>query len=420
MALSAYNKVLKQLRGWTYAPLAAVFHIDLHDIRGLNFCAGPNRADQVIARVGQLIGSWVGAEGISSHLWSNEFVAIKPVDHAQSVIEEALQLRRLLLSQGQSVNVAGWDLAVSIGVSCVGSSSDWPTYLRQTAQACEQAKKRGRNQIAPHSAIHDERMRQTLEADEVEDFHRLLHSGGLTLYPQPIIDIGDGRSNLVKAEFLLRIRQDDRYVPPPEGMIRALERCGRVIDLDCFAADFILAWLDEHRDEMSQLRSVSINLSASSVGDGNFMHKLFNDVRSARLPPGTLAFEITETAAIEHIEVASDTIKEFRAIGCPFSLDDFGSGLCSFAYLRSLPVEEVKIDGRFVREIASDPLSRQIISAIHQIAHTAGKKTTAEFVDNGTTLRMLREIGVDYAQGHLFYPAIPSERLLELLHPVHS
>jgi EAL domain-containing protein (putative c-di-GMP-specific phosphodiesterase class I) len=146
------------------------------------------------------------------------------------------------------------------------------------------------------------------------------------------------------------------------------------------------------------------------------MDSLLGNVRSAALPAGKLFFEITETAAIDNLEVAAELFADFRAIGCGFSLDDFGSGLCSFGYLQSLPVDEVKIDGRFIAGVDQEGASQEIVRAIHQIARATGKRTVAEFVDNASKLQALRTIGVDYAQGWLFHPSMPPEKLVELLY----
>ena len=151
------------------------------------------------------------------------------------------------------------------------------------------------------------------------------------------------------------------------------------------------------------------------MADARFMQRLFNDVRAVHPPAGKLGFEITETAAIAQLEIAADIIEDFRSIGCSFSLDDFGSGLCSFGYLHSLPVTEVKIDGRFIRDVAADGASRAIVRAIHQVASATGKRTVAEFVDDPRKLEVLREIGVDYAQGWLFYPTVTPEKFDELM-----
>ena len=412
MPVSAYHSLLRRLRAWRFAPYAALLHIDLHDMRGLNRSHGPNQTDRLIAAVGKEVGEWAGDGGVSARLWSNEFVAAKAVDHAQTAMEEARNLRERLLAMPCP---AAWTLSVSIGVACAGGEPDWTQLLQQAALGCDKAKRRGINQIASHALSSDDRRDQLINIEYVEEFHRLIAAGALTLHPQPIVDISGGRTELAKAEFLMRMERNGVLMPLPKGMIESLERFGMVAELDRYSAAFILGWLQDNGEALRRLRSVSINLSAKSVADGDFVYKLYNDVRAAHLPHGKLSFEITETTAMEHLDVASDTIAEFRDIGCGFSLDDFGSGLCSFGYLQSLPVDEVKIDGRFVRQVAHDKPSREIISAIHQVAHATGKKTTAEFVDDRRKLDVLREIGVDYAQGYLFYPAVPPEKLLELL-----
>lgn len=415
MAVSSYERLLRSLRKWRFAPYAALFHVDLHNVRGLNRSLGPKVADRFLGDFGPAIARWAGDEGVSGRLWSNEFLVARSIDHPQTALEEAVALREILLSRQSDVATPGWTPAVSIGVSCGRPGDDWTRLMQQAALACGSAKYRGLNQIVVHSPAIEDRSTQWVNVENLEEFAKLAASGALTLHPQPIFRIGEGETRLVKAEFLMRMEKNGVFMPLPRGMIESLERFGKSAELDGYAANYILSWLTENSAAMQQLQSVSINLSAKSVADGNFMYRLFNDVRGARLPRGQLCFEITETTAVEHLDVASEVIDEFRSIGCSFSLDDFGSGLCSFGYLQSLAVDEVKIDGRFVRQIAHDNPSREIVSAIHRVAHATGKKTVAEFVDDRRKLEVLRDIGTDYAQGYLFYPAIPSEKLLELL-----
>jgi EAL domain-containing protein (putative c-di-GMP-specific phosphodiesterase class I)/GGDEF domain-containing protein len=415
VAISSYSKLLRSLRASRFAPCAALFYVDLHDLRSLNRYGHPGAADRLLAGIGDCVARWAGNGGIGLRLWSNEFVAAKAIDHPQSAIDEARSLREQLLSLRLPGLPPSWTLAVSIGVACAGAEADWEPLLRRAALACDAAKRRGINQIVPASGAVQQERDQLISAEYVDDFRRLLAAGELTLHPQPIIDIRDNGTRLIKAEFLIRMDKNGVVMPLPRGMIESLEQFGIVTDLDRFSSAFILSWLEDNAAAMQRLESVSINLSAKSVADGDFMYKLFSEVRGARLPHGTLGFEITETTAVEHLDVASDAISDFRAMGCRFSLDDFGSGLCSFGYLQSLPVDEVKIDGRFMRGIATEKPWREIVSAIHQVAHATGKKTTAEFVDDLHKLEVLRQIGVDYAQGYLFYPAVPPEKLLHLL-----
>ncbi len=414
-APSSYDHLLRHLRNWRFGPYAAVLHIDLHDVRKLNRNEGPKVADQIIAAVGSAVSSWAGDGGVGGHLWSNEFVAARSIDHAQATLEEAHALRALLMSLPLPQATSGWTAAASIGVACAKPGADWVQILQQAALACEIAKHRGINQIAPYSASAYDLRDRLINIEYIEEFRRLLAAGSLTLHPQPILDINCKEARLVKAEFLIRMEKNGVLMPLPRGMIESLERFGVATELDRFSAAYILNWLEQNSAAMQRLKSVSINLSANSVADGDFMYGLFNDVRGAGLPRGTLGFEITETSAVEHLDVASEVIAEFRSLGCRFSLDDFGSGLCSFGYLHSLPVDEVKIDGQFVRQVANDGPSRDIVSAINHVAHATGKNTVAEFVDDRRKLEVLREIGVDYAQGYLFYPAVPPEKLLELL-----
>jgi EAL domain-containing protein (putative c-di-GMP-specific phosphodiesterase class I)/GGDEF domain-containing protein len=410
---SPHARLLRRLQEWQFWPCAAVFYLDLHDFRNLNRLASPAVADAVIASVGAVLHEWAGRGGVAGRLWSNEFAAAKAMDHPQSAIDEARELRELLMQRHFSDLPAGWNLSFSIGVICAKPGADWALLLRQAGSACEESKRRGTNQISMHLSSSDTRGRR-INIDNVNDFRQLMSHGALTLQPQPIMEIYAPQPRLAKAEFLMRMEKSGVFMPLPSGMIESLERFGMATELDRFSCNFILSWLQENRDHRL-LPSVSINLSGRSIADGAFMYRVFNDVRGADLPRGKLTFEITETTAVEHLDVASEVIAEFRSIGVGFSLDDFGSGLCSFGYLQSLQVEEVKIDGRFVRGVAEDNASEQIIRAINQVAHATGKRTVAEFVDERAKLEVLRRIGVDYAQGQLFYPTVTPEKLLELL-----
>ena len=409
------DEVLKDAFEAAAAP--ALLYLDLDNFRSINDRFGHKAGDVYLCEAAQRMQRLLPPGARLFRYAGDKFIALlrgggAPSDSALRALADHV-LRGMAEPYHQDGKLL--HMSVSIGVACAGGEPDWTQLLQQAALGCDKAKRRGINQIASHALSSDDRRDQLINIEYVEEFHRLIAAGALTLHPQPIVDISGGRTELAKAEFLMRMERNGVLMPLPKGMIESLERFGMVAELDRYSAAFILGWLQDNGEALRRLRSVSINLSAKSVADGDFMYKLYNDVRAAHLPHGKLSFEITETTAMEHLDVASDTIAEFRDIGCGFSLDDFGSGLCSFGYLQSLPVDEVKIDGRFVRQVAHDKPSREIISAIHQVAHATGKKTTAEFVDDRRKLDVLREIGVDYAQGYLFYPAVPPEKLLELL-----
>ncbi|WP_051362416.1 EAL domain-containing protein [Solimonas soli] len=418
MPQSNFGRFCRQLDEWNPYPGAMLVHVDIRHMRSINQWASPGTGDQVIAGTLAVMADWAGPHGLATRLWSNEFVAAKAIDHGQMAMDECHALRDRLCAIRFPSLLGEGELSVSIGLISTGAArGDWRQRLMQAADACLEAKRRGINQIVRGGATAPEQSGTHRDPAAVLNFRRLRSEMRLTLHPQPVMDIRGSNPRLAKAEFLLRMEENGRFKPLPAGTIETLEYFGLTPELDAFTAQTVLAWIDEHPDLVARLDGLTINLSARSVADARFMQRLFSDVRAVHPPSGKLGFEITETAAIEQLDVAADIIQDFRTIGCSFSLDDFGSGLCSFGYLHSLPVSEVKIDGRFIRQVADDPLSQEIVRAIRQVAHAAGKKTVAEFVDDPRKLMMLKALGVDYAQGFLFYPAISTEQLAALLLP---
>ena len=413
--ISRLSVVIGELATAFVDPRAVLVYVDVRALRAINRIADAAEGDQVIARVSETMRAWSGRNGYSTRLWSNEFIALKPIDHTQMAVDETTDLRDRLAALNYRSSLGENPISVSIGVFVVTRGVDWNDALRVAGDASQQSKLRGLNQIVIHSGDSHRRTKGPNSAAAVTEFRRLLANGQLALHPQPIMDITGPEPQLRKAEFLLRMEKKGVHMPVPSGTIETLEYFGLVSELDRFSTHFILDWLADNRSALARLHSISINLSARSIVDGRFMDDLLRDVRNAHLPAGKLCFEITETAAIENLEVAAEVIKTFRAIGCGFSLDDFGSGLCSFGYLQSLPVDEVKIDGCFIKEVAQNGASREIVRAIHQVAHATGKRTVAEFVDDPLKLTALREIGIDYAQGWLFYPTVTPEKFLELV-----
>lgn len=414
MTNSGYVQFLQTVENWSAPTSAALFYVDLCHLRTVNRLASPQVGDHLVADVAARLSAWAGRDGLSARLWSDEFVAIKTLDHAQQAADEAKGLREALTSLSYVGAHGASSLAVAIGVVPLRQPYEWAALLAQAEDACEHAKRRGLNQIQFHHGG-PLALQARVDSDAVSEFRRLLDTGSLNLHPQPIVDIRSRQPHIAKAEFLLRLeRGPGTWSPPPPGMIEALELHGLSTELDAFSSRLLLDWLDDHREVLDRLHSVSFNLSAPSFVDGMFMGKLYDDVRHAQVPHNKLCIEITETAAIEHLSVAAEAILEFKGLGCRFSLDDFGSGLCSFGYLHSLPVDEVKIDGRFIRDLATSSVSEKIVRAIHQVARATGKTTVAEFVDDAAKLAVLQDIGFDYAQGWLFYPAVPPERFIEL------
>lgn len=416
MTVSAYAKLLLDLQKWNFYPCAVMVYVDVRHMRTLNRFASPQYGDSVIENVAKVLAEWAGTTGLSSRMWSNEFVAVKAIDHPQAAADEAEQLRSMLTAIHYPSRIGTNHLAVAIGMVVITQGSPWVPALEDAADACAISKSRGVNQIySSRGRNTDNSNADAVRAHLVVNFRRLMTEDRLVLHPQPIMDIRGLKPRLAKAEFLIRQQQDEQFVTLPPETIATLEHFGLSSELDRFSSRFVLNWLQENIGALDKLDNISLNLSAKSISDGNFMYALYREVRNANLPDGKLCFEITETAAIDHLSAARDAIADFKAIGCKFSLDDFGSGLCSFGYLQSLAVDEVKIDGRFIHDLVENKVSEQIVRAIHQVARATGKLTVAEFVNTPEKLAMLKAIGVDYAQGALFSMATDPQHLLDSL-----
>jgi len=229
----------------------------------------------------------------------------------------------------------------------------------------------------------------------------------LELYYQPIVAIGANDDARGHYELLLRLRGENGALILPAEFIPAAERYNLMPTIDRWVVRQALGTLAHYRGDGDPRHgyTLSINLSGTSLNDERFLDFLINELQSHDLSPGAVCFEITETAAIANLANVVHFMRELRARGCQFSLDDFGSGLSSFMYLKNLPVDYLKIDGQFIQNVTTDHVDRSMVVAINQIGRAMGIKTVAERVESKEVLRCLADIGIEYAQG--MYIAAP-------------
>ena len=249
------------------------------------------------------------------------------------------------------------------------------------------------------------------EMQWVNGINRALNEKRFTLYAQPLMDLSVSEDQpQAHWEVLLRIIDEDGELVSPGAFIPAAERFHIMPSIDKWvvpsALEVIGQQVSSNEDNLLD-QKFSLNLSGSVLGDEHALRFIKESVLSSSIPTNCLCFEITETAVIKDLDKAIEFIRELRELGCQFALDDFGSGSSNFSYLKSLPVDFIKIDGMFVRSVTEDPLARTIVESINDIAHVIGVKTIAEFVENDRTLKVLREIGIDYAQGYGIGRPIP-------------
>ena len=311
-----------------------------------------------------------------------------------------------------------FSLGVSIGLVPVNEASESVSSVLSAADdACYAAKNEGRNRIHVYREDDVEMTQRHGEMQRVVQIQRVLEEGRFELYFQPIVPINSDSHRRYDDEgayheLLLRMKDEEGQIVRPNAFLPAAERYNLSTKIDRWVVGSALDWFTHHPAHKQSLYLSSINLSGHSLGDEEFLDFVMQQLDTTDFPPEKLCFEITETAAIANLSSATRFIKALKERGCWFALDDFGSGLSSFAYLKNLPVDFLKIDGAFVKDIVDDPIDFAMVKSINEIGHVMGKRTIAEFVENDAISLRLAELGVDYAQGYGIGRPQPIEEMM--------
>jgi diguanylate cyclase (GGDEF)-like protein len=378
----------------------AVMYIDLDQFKIVNDTCGHSAGDQLLRQLAHLLQTTLRKEDLLARLGGDEF-GVLLLDRDP---EEARQVAEKLRE-----TVAGfrffWDsriftVGASIGVVPIGGDSILlATVLSAADAACYAAKDSGRNQVQVYRPENAEvRQRQT-EMSWVNRITRALDERRFRLRYQPIVALSSHDGPLEHCEMLVTMVDETGLSIGPDAFIPAAERYNLMPRIDRWVIDSALRFIGNLSEGTHRLRTCCINLSGSSLTDEHLLQYIQGKLVEYGVSPRLLCFEITETATIANMNRALRLISELRARGCRFALDDFGTGLSSFAYLKHLPVDFLKIDGTFVKDIVRDPVNRAIVKATNEIGHALGIKTIAECVEDVETLQALRELGVDYGQG---------------------
>ncbi|MBC7455662.1 MAG: EAL domain-containing protein, partial [Massilia sp.] len=306
--------------------------------------------------------------------------------------------------------------SMSIGLVPINENSTSMTELLIAADhACSMAKEQGRNRVHLYRETDAVLARRQGEMRWVMRLNDALEKQHFRLYSQPIVQLQQGVAS--HEEILMRIDSGDGLVMPGD-FIPAAERYGMMAPIDRWVIEHVCRHIHAERERGLYLKTggivaarapsmYSINLSGLSLNDDGMFEHITSQFAMHGIEPSMICFEITETAVIANMGKAQHFIARLRALGCRFSLDDFGSGLSSFAYLRSLKVDFLKIDGVFVRDIASNEVNRALVRAINEVGHVLGIQTVAEYVESEAALDIVRDIGIDYAQGYAVGRARP-------------
>jgi len=383
------------------APEHALCYLDLDQFKVINDTCGHAAGDDLLRQLGALLKQHMRQRDSLARLGGDEFAALLehcPLDQARRVANE---LRAAVEEYRFKWEDKVFNVCVSVGVVAVGGPGQTVSdCLRAADAACYAAKDEGRNRVHTYRPDDGELARRFGEMRWVAEITRALEEDRFELMYQPIRPVSPGLPEGHHYELLLRMRDRDGRAIPPGAFLPAAERFNLAARLDRWVVDTAFGWLAARPRHLARLDMCAINLSGQTLGDEALLARLIEHLSAGAVPAEKLCFEITETAAIANLEQATRFMRALKALGCRFALDDFGSGLSSFAYLKGLPVDLLKIDGVFVKDMVNDPIDCAMVRAINEIGRVMGKRTVAEFVEDQAVLARLREVGVDYAQGY--------------------
>ncbi|MCZ6890843.1 MAG: DUF1631 family protein [Gammaproteobacteria bacterium] len=379
-----------------------LLYMDLDQFKVINNTSGHIAGDELLRDVSERLtrASQDGNKTIVARLGGDEFGVL--IERCSS--SEGVEMAERQLNTIRDVRFEWEDrhyqITASIGVVPVNAHSESAAAVMQRADAtCFAAKDAGRNRIQlfePDDAVLS---RQIGAMEWVACIDKAIEEDRLVLNYQRIEPIARPDPMNTHYEILLTMIDEQGEIMPPGEFIPAAESFNRMEAIDSWVIRHALDWMSKHARELQSFGGFSINVSGNSLNSEAFLDFVLRELSETQVPTDKVIFEITETAAIANLDDTADFMRKMKIIGCQFSLDDFGTGLSSYSYLRNLPVDYVKIDGVFVKDLAVNPADYAIVKSINEIAHFMGKKTVAEFVENDDILELLREIGVDYAQG---------------------
>jgi diguanylate cyclase (GGDEF)-like protein len=375
--------------------------IDLDRFKLINDSGGHAAGDEFLRQIAAVLRARVRTTDVLARIGGDEFAVLL---HACPV-EQALRIANAIRMDVSNFRFVWrekvFHVGASIGLVVLSDPEASPEeVMEQADSACYAAKEAGRDQIRvfhARAASHQPRAEMNL----VETIHDAIERNGFRLFRQRIAGLDESNAKARHFELLLRLVDREGKLVPPMVFIPAAERHNMMQAIDRWVlANALTAIRRECEATPDILPVFDINLSAESINDSRFPQFVREQLALHTVPAEAVCFEITETLAVANLTKAAELIRELKDLGLRFALDDFGAGMCSFAYLKHLPVDYVKIDGAFVRDMFAEPMNREVVLAINNIAHSLGMKTIAEFVETEGTLAKLREMGVDYAQGY--------------------
>lgn len=382
----------------------ALLYMDLDQFKLVNDTCGHIAGDELLRQVTWQLQQQMRGGDTLARLGGDEFGVLLERCSGHHTMQVANKLKSVIQDFRFVWEDKFFTLGVSIGLVPITETSQSVSEVLSLADAaCYAAKESGRNRVHEYRPGDQNLVMAQNEMQWASRINEALEHGLFVLYKQAIVPVdnkGAGDSSPKHFEILVRMRSSNNEILPPGSFLPAAERYNLMPAVDRWVIRNLFAYLSVHPEKQTANHMYAINLSGLSLGDDDFEDFVFSQFEAYHIRPQLICFEITETIAVTNLTKTIGFIDKFKAIGCRFSLDDFGSGFSSYGYLKNLPVDYLKIDGLFVVDIVQDEIDYAMVESINRIGHVMGKKTIAEFVENDQIRARLKELGVDYAQGY--------------------
>lgn len=409
----------------------AILYLDIDRYHHLEDLLGTTACRKLLKEVAGKLSSRMREGDLLCRMDGDIFVIYLHAVQMENLFVQAEDLRNVVSNIQYKSGHAPRNISASIGVAIIGDDAQSVEFVLNAArQSCQEAKKKGRNQTHIYLSSQDNQTRTALDHGWKERFREAIDNNRFQLMAQPIVNLEaldirnldqiagkiwklhprKGFQPEFIFELLLRMRDGQNQWISPAVFVPLAERVGMANEVDLWVVKRAIRNL-QVLGETRYPVSFTINLSNHTLQDGEMMNTIRSLIASSSVDAASIIFEITETAAIEHLSAARKAILALRAIGCQFALDDFGTGFSSFAHLKHLPVDFLKIDGMFVETMLENETDRTMVESINAMAHSLGLKTIAEHVDSQAGLKLIRDLGGDYVQGHFLGEPMPLSKI---------
>lgn len=384
----------------------ALVYLDLDHFKVINDTFGHQKGDEVLREMSHLLSKRIRGTDILCRLGGDEFAILLRDIKANEVYEFARHIQQIVAEFTFQLQEQRISLGSSIGLTLIDGSTNNPEeHLMRADIALYVAKGRGRNLIHQYDPLDSESDELRHSVNTSQKIRKAIMEDRMVLYFQPIFDVKNNRVSYYEA--LVRLREPDGRIVGPDTFIPALESAGEMHLLDRWIIKLAIHTLHQH----PELNHIAINLSAQAFKDENLTPSILESLNATGVNPKRITFELTESASLFNLHITQKVIADLHKLGCSFSVDDFGSGFSSFAYLKDLPADYIKLDGSFIQNLHRDQIDQTLVKSMIQVIQALGKKAVAEYVENEAILEILKGMGVDFVQGYHIGHPLPVEKI---------